>query len=113
MTGFSTGFSLELKVSRVCVIDNSAEGLGERCRRNHAKATRAASTPTLPRAAFLCRLMTLAIMTESDAADCGASLTASAAAAEDTTGSDRLELVSRFSRFRSARSSEAVWHRIS
>src|SRR6266851_6104427 len=105
MAACPTGFSLELKVSRFCV--NSAEGLGGRCRRNHVMETSAATTATLPMAAFLCRLMTLAMMMESDADSCRAWRTGPAAVGEDAA-SDQAELVSRFSRFRSARSSEAV-----
>src|SRR5260370_30263134 len=108
MTGFPTEFSLELNVSRLCVNSaeafcvNSAEGWGGRCRRNHSRAISAPTTATLPMAACLCRLMMLAIMTESDTDACGVARTGSAAAGEDAA-SDRLELVSLFSRFRAVR----------
>jgi hypothetical protein len=82
-------------VSRFCV--NSAEAWGGRCRRNQVRATSTATMAALPMAAFLCRLMMLAIMTESDTGAGGGRRTGSAAAGEDAGASDRLELVSRFS----------------
>jgi hypothetical protein len=95
------------KMGRACQDSvNSTEGMGGRCRRNHDTPISAATTAALPMAAFLCRLMMLAMTTESDTDACGGWRTGSADAGAETA-SDRLELVSRFSRFRSVRISDA------
>src|SRR6516164_11208679 len=100
MASLWTVFSLELIVRRFCV--NSAEGLGGRRRKNHASPTSATTTATVPMAAFLCRLIRLAAMTESDVGSCSDSRGTPAGGVEDTAA-DGPELVSRLRRFKSAR----------